>query len=186
VPMIVFSCPECGEALQVADDLAGRRIKCRECNESLRVPDAGVRATRAPGSPVPVVAVAAGGESDAVRRPLTRNPIFWCAVSAGVLLLILTTGLAVHFANEAGRETAERQRLEEDAQKEREHQRQEKEQLVKQEQARQVRERDERLEKDRLAKLGKERREREEAERPAREAALVEKLKQEQLQREEE
>jgi hypothetical protein len=36
-PEIPFSCPFCGEAYQVSEDLAGKKITCRNCREPCKV-----------------------------------------------------------------------------------------------------------------------------------------------------
>ena len=36
-PEILFACPFCGEAYQVSEDLAGKKITCRNCREPCKV-----------------------------------------------------------------------------------------------------------------------------------------------------
>jgi hypothetical protein len=36
-PEIPFACPFCGEAYQVSEDLAGKKITCRNCREPCKV-----------------------------------------------------------------------------------------------------------------------------------------------------
>jgi hypothetical protein len=36
-PEIPFACPFCGEAYQVSEDLAGKKITCRNCREACKV-----------------------------------------------------------------------------------------------------------------------------------------------------
>lgn len=37
--MISFSCPDCGKAFTVKDELAGKKGKCAGCGQTFRVPD---------------------------------------------------------------------------------------------------------------------------------------------------
>jgi hypothetical protein len=38
--MIVFKCPECGERMEIGNQMAGQEIECVACRETVRVPDA--------------------------------------------------------------------------------------------------------------------------------------------------
>src|SRR5262245_46524106 len=46
--MIDFSCPQCKAAFSVADNLAGRRAKCKQCGTGLVVPQPAPAAPAAP------------------------------------------------------------------------------------------------------------------------------------------
>ncbi len=38
--MIVFKCPECGERMEIGNQMAGQEIECVACRETVQVPDA--------------------------------------------------------------------------------------------------------------------------------------------------
>src|SRR5690349_20470479 len=37
--MIEITCPKCGKAYRLQDQLAGKRVRCRDCGETLDVPE---------------------------------------------------------------------------------------------------------------------------------------------------
>ncbi len=41
--MITFACPSCQKAYQVAEELAGKRTKCRACGNALQIPQSTTR-----------------------------------------------------------------------------------------------------------------------------------------------
>ena len=49
--MMRFSCPHCRKALNVRDELAGRKAKCPGCSAVFRVPAAGAAPARPTAAP---------------------------------------------------------------------------------------------------------------------------------------
>src|SRR5581483_5942703 len=89
---IEFTCPACGATLRVADDAAGRLVRCGGCLSALRVPElpAAPPDTRrlAPPTATPAEEFpprAEPSEPDSTHPPRRRGPLFWLVVASGLL-----------------------------------------------------------------------------------------------------
>ena len=82
--MIEFSCENCGKHFRVADELAGRKAKCKDCGRSITIP---------PSSAPAAVGAASSGTATATMPAAVRKPAASAADASKVL-----KGSSEHFS----------------------------------------------------------------------------------------
>jgi predicted Zn finger-like uncharacterized protein len=88
---IEFSCPACGNTLRVEDEAAGRVVRCGGCLTTLRVPGAAAAAPPPAPEPEPGPPRPDDDRPRPPRRrrrpppPAGRGPLFWVALTVGVI-----------------------------------------------------------------------------------------------------
>src|SRR4051812_45727378 len=90
---IPVKCPECEARFNVADEQAGKSVRCAECGGTIRVPDAAAEGVTAnPGAVAPPSIPSRPRSSDPAPRPRKRaqgsGALGALAIVGGVLLLL--------------------------------------------------------------------------------------------------
>jgi hypothetical protein len=100
--MIAFSCEGCGKSFEVADDLAGRKLRCKACGSWTRVPPPEpVLAPLAPRQPPAAEVAPKRKRKRKGRKPGTIDRDAWVALGVGsglaaVTLAVPPVGFVIH------------------------------------------------------------------------------------------